>query len=177
VGYATRNLTELRRALRESSDATQRSLAAQILGYVANKQDVVGDLVYGMSDPSDEVRNNAMRALAVFANAPSSVARPIVHVPYEPFIRLLGSLVWTDRNKASWALMGLSERRDPRLLRKLRGEAMSALVEMANWKSEGHALPALILLGRIAGQSDEATQAALSRGERESIINGALKRH
>ena len=74
VGYATRNPIELRRVLRESSDATHRSLAAQILGYVTNKQNIVSDLVYGMSDPSDEVRNNAMRALAVFANVPSTVA-------------------------------------------------------------------------------------------------------
>jgi hypothetical protein len=177
VGYATRNLIELRRVLRESSDATQRSLAAQILGYVTNKQNIVSDLVYGMSDPSDEVRNNAMRALAVFANVPSTVARPMVRVPYEPFIGLLNSLVWTDRNKASWALMGLSARRDPGLLRKLRGEAMATLIEMAHWQSEGHAIPALMLLGRIAGQSDDATQAALTRGERESIVIEALKRH
>jgi hypothetical protein len=177
VGYATRNLIDLRRVLHESSDATQRSLAAQILGYVTNKQNIVEDLVYGMSDPSDEVRNNAMRALAVFANVPSTGARPMVRVPYEPFIRLLNSLAWTDRNKASWALMGLSERRDPALLRKLRGEAMAALIEIAHWKSEGHAFPALMLLGRIAGQSDDATQAALTRGERESIIVEALKRH
>jgi len=177
VGYATRSLTELRRVLRESSDAKQRSLAAPILGYVTKKQDAVGDLVYGMSDPSDEVRNEAMRALAVFATPPSTVARPTVHVPYEPFIRLLSSLIWTDRNKASLALMNLSEHRDFELLQKLRGEAMVALVEMAHWKTGSHALPALMLLGRIAGQSDAATEAAFSRGERETVINDALKRN
>ena len=73
--------------------------------------------------------------------------------------------------------MGLSERRDPELLRKLRGEAMATLIEMARWKSEGHAIPALTLLGRIARQSDAAIQAALTRGERENIIREALNRH
>jgi HEAT repeat protein len=176
VGYAARELKELRRVLRDSSDAEQRALAAEILGYVANKRDVVGDLVYGMRDASAEVRNAAMRALAVFASMPPTSGRPIVRVPYESFVDLLQSPVWTDRNKASLALARLSERRDPRLLAKLRREAMVPLIEMARWKSEGHAIPALLILGRIAGQSDEAIQMAWTRGEREGIINAALKR-
>jgi len=177
VGYAARDLEELRRVLRDSSDAEQRALAAQILGYVATKQDVVGDLVYGMSDPSEDVRNNAMRALAVFASVAPTSGRPILHIPYRPFVGLLNSPVWTDRNKASMALMELSARRDPELLRKLRREAIGPLIEMAHWKSEGHAMPALMILGRIGGQPDDAIRAAWIRGEREGIINAALKRH
>jgi hypothetical protein len=137
---------------------------------------VVGDLVFGMSDPVENVRNNAMRALAVFAGMRPVAARPIIRVPYEPFIELLNSPVWTDRNKASMALTGISERRDPTLLTKLRGKAMAPLVEMARWKSEGHAMPALLMLGRMSGQPDDAVLAALARGEREVIINAALKR-
>ncbi len=38
-------------------------------------------------------------------------------------------------------------------------------------------LAALLILGRIAGQSDEAIQMAWARGEREGIINAALKRY
>ena len=177
VGYAGRDLKGLRRVLRHSSDPEQRALAAQILGYVANKQDVVGDLVYGMSDPSPDVRNNAMRALAVFASMAPTSGRPPVRVPSEPFIALLHSPVWTDRNKASFALMELSARRDPKLLEKLRREAMAPLIEMAHWKSEGHALPAFMILGRIGGLSDEAILAAWTRGEREDVINAALPRH
>ena len=75
------------------------------------------------------------------------------------------------------ALLALTERRDPSLLAKLRNEAMTPLIEMARWKSEGHAMPALKVLGRIAGASDENTQAAWTRGEREVIISAALKRH
>jgi hypothetical protein len=176
IGYAARDLRELRRVLRDSSDAEQRALAAEVLGYVANKQDVVGDLVYGMSDASADVRNNAMRALAVFASVAPSSGRPTVRVPYEPFIEFLHSPVWTDRNKASFALVELSERRDPKLLGKLRREAMASLIEMARWKSKGHAMPALIILGRIGGQSDDVIEVAWARGEREGIINAALKR-
>jgi hypothetical protein len=176
IGYAARDLKDLRRVLRDSSDAQQRALAAQVLGYVAHKQEVVGDLVYAMSDSSGEVRNNAMRALALFAGMAPSAGRPLVRVPAEPFVGLLRSLVWTDRNKASLALMGLTARRDPDLLEKLRREAIVPLVEMARWKSEGHTGPALTILGRIGGLSDEAIATALERGEREGMINTALER-
>lgn len=45
VAYAARDRRNLRRVLRASSDAGQRALAAWILGYVADKQAVVDDLV------------------------------------------------------------------------------------------------------------------------------------
>ncbi len=54
---------------------------------------------------------------------------------------------------------------------------MAPLVEMARWKSEGHAMAAFIILGRIAGYSDEAAEAAWHRGEREEVIGAALSRH
>ena len=102
--YAKRDLPQLRRVLRSSSDASQRALAAQVLGYAADKKAVVEDLVQGMRDPSDEVRNNAMRALMVFADAAPHVSRSIPRVPVEPFIDFLNSPVWSDRNKASAAV-------------------------------------------------------------------------
>ena len=72
--------------------------------------------------------------------------------------------------------MELSEQRDSRLLGALRRRAIVPLIEMARWKSQGHATPALMILGRIAGQSDVAIRAALTGDEREGIINAALKR-
>jgi hypothetical protein len=176
VAYADRDLSELRRVLRGSSDASHRALAAQVLGYVDAKQAVVEDLVYAMSDPSVDVRNNAMRALWVFTAATPSAARPVPRVPYEPFIMLLNSPVWSDRNKASVALAELSKGREPELLAKLGNEAITPLVEMARWKSE-HGLAAFTILGRIAGYSDEAARAAWRRSEREVVISAALSRH
>jgi HEAT repeats len=174
VSYADRHLPLLRRVLRESSDGDQRALAAQVLGYVTRKQAVVDELVRAMSDPSDLVRNNAMRALMVFAEA--TALRPAVHVPFAPFVPLLRSLAWSDRNKASGALFALSRNRDPRLLAALRSEAVEPLVEMARWRSEGHATAAFYLLGRTAGYSEEAIQAAWSAGDRETVIKAALDR-
>jgi HEAT repeats len=75
VVYATRDLTQVRLVLRSSSDIAQRALAAQVLGYARDKQAVVEDLVRAMSDPSEEVRNNAMRALLVFRRPPTGRER------------------------------------------------------------------------------------------------------
>jgi hypothetical protein len=172
--YATRDLPQLRLVLRSSSDPVQRALAAQVLGYVADKQAVVEDLVYGMTDPSENVRNNAMRALLVFAAMGPRAGRPAVRVPYEPFVAFLNSPVWTDRNKASSALQALSASRDAALISGLRNEALGPLVEMARWKS-GHARPAFTILARMAGYSDEAAEAAWDRGERELVISAALR--
>ena len=122
--YAKRDLAQLRLVLRSSSDAAQRALAAQVLGYAIDKQAVVEDLVHGMSDASAEVRNDAMRALVVFADTVPSVGRSRPRIPAEPFIPFLNSPVWSDRNKASGALMAFSASRDPGLLATLRKDAL-----------------------------------------------------
>jgi hypothetical protein len=173
IEYA-RNLTPVRDVLRQSSDATHRTLAAQILGYAANKRDVIEDLVYGMNDSSADVRNAAMRALSVIARAAPVQSTPVI--PIEPFIRLIGSPSWSDRNKASLALLGLTDRRDPQLLRTLKMQAMVSLVDMTRWRTQGHAMPGLLVLGRIAGLPDEETWAAWTRGDRGFVINAARER-
>ena len=174
--YAKRDLPELRLVLRSSSDAAHRALAAQVLGYATDKQAVVEDLVHGMTDPSEEVRNNAMRTLLVFADTvPGATRRPTPRIPFEPFIEFLHSPVWSDRNKASGALLALTASRDPELLAKLRKQALAPLVEMARWKSAAHALAAFTILGRMAGYSDETALALWDRGDREAVISAAIK--
>jgi hypothetical protein len=177
VPYAKRDLAELRRVLRSSANAAERALAAQVLGYAADKAAIVDDLVYGMSDPSEDVRNNATRALVVIAEMTPAAGRPVPRIPPAPFIALLNSAVWTDRNKSSLALMALTESRDPQLLAALRApEAMVALAEMARWKSEGHAQAAFMILGRIAGYSDDDAFRLWQRSEREVVIKAAVAR-
>jgi hypothetical protein len=173
IDYAARGLDRLREVARRSGDETHRALAAQILGYAADKRAVVDDLVYGMQDPSESVRNNAMRALAVIAGFAAASPDRGIRVPYEPFVDLLNSPFWTDRNKASFALEELSTKRDPPLLGALRARALPALVEMARWKSDGHAGAAFFLLGRIGGLSEDEIQAAWKQRDRETIIRAA----
>jgi hypothetical protein len=168
--YASRDLELLRRVLRESDDAVHRAVAAEVIGYVADKQAVVNDLVYAMSDPAPDVRNNAMRTLGVFAKAVPTATRLTPVVPVEPFLALLNSPIWTDRNKASFALAELTANRDPARLTRIRQSALAALTEMARWKSPGHALPAFVILGRIAGVPDDEIVAAFSQGKREELL-------
>ena len=176
VDLAARHLDALRTVLRTSSDAGQRALAAQVLAYTADKQSIVPDLVAAIDDPASEVRNNAMRALAVFTERRPEPGRPGIVVPFEPFVRMLRSPVWTDRNKAALAVMELTEGRDPARLAALQAEALQPLIDMARWTSEGHAMPGLLILARMAGLSDDEAHAAWLRGDRERIIGMMARR-
>jgi hypothetical protein len=173
ISLAARRAGRLRDVLRHSSDADQRALAVQVLAYVADKRTVTGDLVYGMRDPDAVVRNNAMRALGLIASL--AQRRPELHiaVPFAPFVDLLNSPVWTDRNKASLALYALSASRDSTLFALLRAQALPALAEMARWKVPGHAGAACVILGRLGGMSEQEIKDAWTRADRERFIRAA----
>ncbi len=176
IEFAARNLELLRRVLRESSDAEHRALAAEIIGYASNKRAVVEDLVYGMSDPDSNVRNNSMRALSIIARFAYSHPQQHIEVPWDPFVEMLNSIEWSDRNKSSWALFNLTEKRDPRLFSRLRERAIPSLVEMSRWHSPGHAQAAFFILGRVAGLSDKEIEQAWSSGKREVLIETVTKK-
>lgn len=176
ITFAAQDLERLRAVLRESSDAGHRALAAQIIAYHANKRDIVKDLVYGMSDPDEGVRNDSIRALEVLAVFAKTSPKQRIKIPVEPFIYMLNSIEWTDRNKSSFALYRLTEQRDPAILSSLHKRALPSLVEMARWKASGHAIPSFTLLGRIGNVSEEEIQKAWSIGNRESLIETILER-
>jgi hypothetical protein len=68
---------------------------------------------------------------------------------------MLNSIVWSDRNKGLWILDSLTASRDPKLLKRLRKEAGTSLVEMCAWKGWGHAFPACQILRRVMGMADD----------------------
>lgn len=175
VELAEKHLGVLREVLRNSADAEQRAMAALVIGYAANKRQVVDDLQWAMQDPDAGVRNNAMRSLGAIAVL--AARDPESGIRFSPtwFIEMLNSLVWSDRNKAAFALVSMTEKRDRRTLDQIRESALPALVEMARWKHLPHALPGVILLGRIAGMPEEEIQDAWSKGQREAVIKRALK--
>jgi hypothetical protein len=175
VALAAKHLDTLRKVLRTSSDADHRAFAAEVLAYHANKQAVVGDLVYAMRDADRDVRNNATRALWVIAMYAQQHPELKINVPSEPFIDLLNSLAWTDRNKSSLALMQLTESRNPALLAALKARAFDSLVDIARWTNPGHSMAGVVLLGRIAGIPDPEIYAMFERGERDKIIDAARK--
>jgi len=176
VTLAARDLKLLRDVLRDSADAGHRALAAQVIAYTANKQAIVNDLIEAMRDPAEGVRNNATRALAVMAGATRQTTGQPIKIPVRPFIEMLNSIEWTDRNKSSWALLRLTEKRDPAILSEIRQKALPSLIEMARWKSSGHASASFFLLGRVAGLPEDEITAAWERGDRASFTETAIKR-
>ena len=174
ITFAAQDLKLLRAVLHESADAQHRALAAQIIAYAANKQGVVKELVYGMSDPDSDVRNSSMRALAVIASFAQRSPKQQIKVPFRPFIEMLNSIVWTDRNKSSSALYYLTEKRNPAVLSKLREHTLPSLIEMSRWKT-GHALSPFFLLGRVGNLSEDEIQKYWDSGNRETLIETVLK--
>ncbi len=133
----------------------------------------IADLTDAANDPDAGVRNNAVRALGVIAGSSPERARMISP---KPFIALLKSGQWVDRNKGAWLLINLTASRDPKLLKQLRVEAMDALIEMARLRFTGHATIARRLLGRIAG-IEESKLDMLINDQPDAIIDAARRSH
>jgi hypothetical protein len=175
IPLASHHRAELTTVLHQSANQEHRAIAAQVLAYSPSKQPIVEDLIRATRDPSSTVRNNAVRALALIAGfARRNPDRGIV-VPAEALVDLLNSLVWTDRNKASLALMQITGNRDSALLALIKSRALPSLIEMARWKAMGHAAAALVILGRIAGVADQEIFAALESNRRAIIIEAAQR--
>ncbi len=169
--YTLQHEDLVREVLESSADVEQRQAAAEFLGYADQSQKQIDSLARASRDADSKVRNNATRALAVLAGSSAKVAALI---PPAGFIEMLSSGSWTDRNKGTFLLLGLTKTRDPKLLAQLRAQAMPALIEMARWRAPGHAASSRILLGRIAGM-EEATllKMAGQNNQAEAIIRAA----
>lgn len=131
------------RVLAGSGDANHRWAAAHALGYARQSAAQVEALAQAAFDADPTVRNNAVRALAVLVESNAALADAL---PLRPFVDLLNSGTWTDRNKALYLLTGV---RSEALVALLRDHAREALEEMAAWRSTGHAERAKLLLARI----------------------------
>jgi hypothetical protein len=165
--YALQHEAVIFQVLTSSSDAEQRAIAAQLLGYGRQFDEQVDALVHASLDADDDVRNNAARALWVLGGAKPDLAR---RIPPAPFIRLLRSGSWLDHNKASLVLVALTTSRDPKLLAQLRAEALDPLLEMGRWRSIGHAEAALTILGRMAGIDEDALNKLIDAGQAATIL-------
>jgi hypothetical protein len=170
--YALGNVPALREVLRSSSDPHHRAIAAQVIAYAVNKGAVVPDLVAALGDPDATVRNNATRALAVMSSWAEKNPDVMLRIPHTPFIIMLNSVVWSDRNKAAFVLMSLTSKRDLAMLRELRAQALPALADMVRWQAFGHSFPAALILGRMAGMAESEIMQAYQR-DREALIEAA----
>jgi hypothetical protein len=170
--YATHHEPLVRRVLQSSLDAEQRGIAAEILGYGRQSKQQIAALVLASRDVDDGVRNNAVRALGVLALSSPKVAR---RIPATGFFDLLNSGVWKDRNKTGILFDALSQARDPKLLGRLRSQALESLIEMARWRDPGHAQSAGMVLGRIAGIEEDRLHQLVASGQVEVIIKALQK--
>jgi hypothetical protein len=169
--YAKKHVELLRGVLRNAGDEEQRAMAATIIGYAADKAKVVDDLEYAMQDPAEAVRANALRSLeAVAVLAARQPARGL-RIPSTWFVEMLNSIVLGDRLQAAAALVNLTEKDGKATLDQIRERAPASVLEMAQWRSLEYALPSYILLGRMAGLSEQQIQETWSRGERESLVS------
>jgi len=178
ITQSEKYLNQLHEVIRNSSDPEQRATAAYVLQYAPRNErlmhQTLDDLQYALHDGNDTVRSNAMRSLK--AVAVGAKLHPEQNIVISPtwFVELLNSIVWSDRRNASLALVDLTESRDPDTLALIHDRALSSVVEMARWQNLEHALPAFILVGRVAGLSDEEIRTAWVNGNREAVIKKAL---
>jgi len=156
IAYAGQYHELLRQALHESSNAHQRAIAAHVLGYAQDKAGITDELAWAVQDPSSEVRNNATRALAVIAEYANANPELGIKIQPDPFIDMLNSLVWSDRNKALAVLVSLTDKRDIAVLQRLRKRSLTSLIEMCRWRNPGHAASACAILRRIVRLPDDA---------------------
>jgi hypothetical protein len=109
--------------------------------------------------------------MATYANLNPALG---LQIPTVPFIQMVNSLVWTDRNKGISALMPLTQSRDSILLKQLKVLALPSITEMAKWKSSGHAYPAYLILGRIAGYPDDKVTDSFYKGDKDAFLKEML---
>ena len=166
--YAVNREAQLKHVLATASDPKDRRAAAALLGYAKSSDTQAEALSQAITDPDDEVRNNAIRALSVLS-ASNTYKHPKINV--EPLIELLYSGSWTDRNKASLLLLRMTENRDPEVLNALRQRALAPLVEGASWTDvPGHSTPFLLVLGRVGGIPDQKLEDLIKSGNKDAII-------
>lgn len=168
--YALSHDERLRKVLDNASDPEQRRIAALVLGYAAPTKAQINALADAAFDPDEIVRNNAIRSLAVRVRVDAKAARWLTT---SRFLPLLEAGTWTDRNKGLLLWEALTSRREKDRLKDLR-KVIPSLIECARWKSNGHALPARMLLGRIADLPDEQIVQLSNEGKVEQLITAAL---
>ncbi len=154
--FAEQKFPTIEKVLKYSKYAEHRAAAAQVIAYSNDKKKVAKNLLYAINDPDENVRNNATRAISILAGYLSESPDTKVTIPATPFIDMVNSVSWTDRNKGAMALLELTRNKDKNILEQIRKHALPSVIEMARWKNRGHALFSLIILCRMAGE-DEST--------------------
>ena len=111
--YALKHESELLRVLELSSDAEQRGIACEALGYA--RQSPSPDRGTGARG-SRFRRHGSQQRHARWACCCARTANWRIRFLRDTFIEMIGSGIWTDRNKGAMVLEQLTFGRDPVLL-------------------------------------------------------------
>jgi hypothetical protein len=176
VTYAKQYAEQLKAVLHQSADAQQRAIATMVIAYGPDKKAFTSEMLYAIYDPNESVRNNATRALWVLTDYLQAHPEEKITIPAAPFVKMINSVVWTDRNKGSLLLFALTQERDPALLATLKKEAFTSLCQMARWKNTGHALQAYLIIARISGVPDGDAFTALMADNRNAFLESMIER-
>jgi hypothetical protein len=166
----------LRKIVKESADPDDRRVAAAVLGYGPKAQSIIEDLQLALRDPDQDVRAAALRSLGPLAFYAAAHPEAEIRVLTTWFVEMLNSVAWKDRMNAMNLLVALTASREEKLIRHMRERGVPALAEMAMWKHLPHALPAYLLLGRVAGLSDKEIEDTWSSNQREVTIQKIRKK-
>ena len=156
--------------LKNSSNANERALAAEALGYLDPSKEQIDALIDATRDGNSGVRNNAARALGCIASSTADLASQI---PSERFVEMLNSGVWSDRNKGEFVLAKLCQH-DPALIARVQDKAIQALSDMAAWDTP-HAYSARTLLADIAKIPDANREQLLNSDNVGELIKAAMR--
>jgi hypothetical protein len=172
--FATDSVALLRDVLRNTGDPEQRAVAASLIVFAPKKIEVLNDLQYALQDADESVRANAVRSLKAIAVLAQK--RPDLGLKVSPtwFIEMLNSLALSDRQQAAEALVILTDGGNVPALDLMRERSLNTLVEMARWRTLRYALPAFLLVGRIAGVPDADLQTQWQSGDRDTAIKLAI---
>jgi hypothetical protein len=175
VTIAKERLPVIRDVLRNAPEAEERATAAALIGYAPDKKAVLDDLQYALQDPEEGVRANAVRAMTAIAVLAARKPDLEIRIQSTWFIEMLNSVVLSDSTRAAAALVSLTEKEATGALEQIRERGLTALVEMARWRTLSYALPAYILIGRMAGLSEREIHETWTEGDRESVIRKTLQ--
>jgi hypothetical protein len=175
IPLAIQHFERLVEVLQNAESAEQRRIAAAMLAFASDKPRIATELAVAARDPNARVRNNALRALGVILDYAHQHPELQIDPPIEPYLDLLDSVEWTDRNKAMFVLLELTESGNDAILTRLAERSLPALVEMARWNTEGHASMAYLLVGRVARIPESELSEGWRSGNRESILARATE--
>lgn len=140
------NENKLARILKEDARPQFRGNAAFLLAHIQNGQSVVKYVLGSVRDSSELVRNNAIRVLSDI-----SMKHPEIEIPVEPILQVLSFPATTDRNKAGYTLVWLSQKeKNKKIITQSVGPI---LLDMLKLQQPNNHDPAYAILKNLSGQN------------------------